>query len=553
MLNLKKIISVLVLVASMATIMPVVMVASASGYGLYNVLYPKMDITTYSENSAAMLEWNSLTGLNSSFDKYNVLFKKGYYNELTGEVAKSYVDWNYYYLTGLTPGDWWTFQVVPVSLVNSEYVEVGARSDVYQIYIQGAVSSVIDAPVLVSPYYNQVYTNFPREAYLDWNAPDASNVSAYQIEIACDVCSSVETKWLNPSYYTTSNTYFTTPALAGDNEFRFRVRGYDSNNNYGYWSDYQYFSYDTSGAIVAEQPLSLWIDGWKGGAPSASWSAYQGDFDGYAMFIGEGYLDENEVTWGEYIDFGKNQTSYQLVKMYLNTDYTIRILPYKKTAISTDFIYPGSNTIVFTTGNEDDYYVDQTLPPAGYEDEVITSFDVYQSPFSDVDLDLIDGYAAAELYRRGVIGGYPDGEFKGWKEVNRAELAKFLLLARYGSVAGISNNGKFPDVLDGQWYVPFVVTAANLGIINGHPDGTFKPADTVNTAEFLKMLTLTFNLETNLDYSYTDVNSNAWYAQYSGIAEKYNLFPLRDDKLYPDLPLNRGVVALAIYQYLKNR
>lgn len=544
MLNFKKVISTFVLLAVMATVMPI---ATAGG------LYPKMNVTATSINNTAMLEWDALSGLGDTFDKYNILFKKGYYNELTGDVAKSYIDLNYYNLTNLDVGDWWTFQVVPVRFVNGKYIEVGVKSDVLYIHIEAPELNVIDAPVITAPYYNQVYKNFPREAYLKWNAPNSSKVNGYQIEIACDVCSSVNTKWLNPSLYTTSNTYFTTQSLAGDNQFRFRVRGYDKDNNYGYWSDYRYFSYDTSGAVAAPQPLSMWIDGWSGGAPNVAWSSYQGDFDGYAMFIGKGYLNENEVTLEDHIDFGKNQTSYQLVKMYLNTDYTIRILPYKKTAISTDFIYPGSNTLVFTTGFADDYYVDQNLPPAGYEDEVITNFDDYKSPFSDIHLNLVDGYAAAELYRRGIIGGYPDGEFKPGKFVNRAELAKFLLLARYGSVDDISNNGKFPDVLDGQWYVKFVVTAANLGIINGHPNGKFKPADTVNTAEFLKMITLTFGLETNLVHNYKDVNSNDWYAKYAGIAQKYDLFPLRDSELYPNLPMNRGVVALAIYQFLKNR
>ena len=84
-----------------------------------------------------------------------------------------------------------------------------------------------------------------------------------------------------------------------------------------------------------------------------------------------------------------------------------------------------------------------------------------------------------ELYRRAVIGGYPDGEFKGDNEVNRAEAAKFLLLARFGTVDELTNNGRFPDVLDGEWYVKFVIFAADEGIISGHPDGLFLPANTL--------------------------------------------------------------------------
>ncbi len=195
------------------------------------------------------------------------------------------------------------------------------------------------------------------------------------------------------------------------------------------------------------------------------------------------------------------------------------------------------------------------IPPAGYEDTVLTNIDAYKNPFPDTDISQIWGKAAAELYRRAVIGGFPDGEFKGAKKVNRAEAAKFLLLARFGSVADASNNGHFPDVLDNQWYTKFVVTAANRGIINGYPDGTFKPADQVNTAEFLKMLSLTFGLQLNMPYVYTDVSSNDWFAPYAGIAQKYHLFPYHDSPriLTPEASLSRAEVAVAIYEYLSNR
>lgn len=196
-------------------------------------------------------------------------------------------------------------------------------------------------------------------------------------------------------------------------------------------------------------------------------------------------------------------------------------------------------------------YNGSTVPPAGYEDEVITTYN--QNPFPDTDLSTLEGTAAAELYRRAVIGGYPDGEFKGSKEVNRAEAAKFLLYARYGTVEELTNNGRFPDVLDGQWYVKFVVKAADLGVISGYPDKTFGPDLTVNTAEFLKMLTLSFNLEVNQSYSYTDVAASDWFAKYAGTAETYDLFPERTTMLYPSQNLTRGEVAVAIYQFLLNR
>jgi hypothetical protein len=193
------------------------------------------------------------------------------------------------------------------------------------------------------------------------------------------------------------------------------------------------------------------------------------------------------------------------------------------------------------------------IPPAGYEDEVLVNYSAYANPFPDTDLIKLSGKAAAELYRRAVIGGFPDGEFKGSRSVNRAEAAKFLLLARRGSVAEIANSGRFPDVLDGQWYTKYVVTAAEQGIINGYPDGFFRPADQVNTAEFLKMLSLTFGLQLNVSYGYSDVPTGSWFAPYAGIAERYDLFPYRASQLFPERALSREEVAIAMYQYLSNR
>jgi hypothetical protein len=183
-------------------------------------------------------------------------------------------------------------------------------------------------------------------------------------------------------------------------------------------------------------------------------------------------------------------------------------------------------------------------PAAGFEDVVLLP--AATNPFSDTDLSTLVGESAADLYARGVIGGYADGEFKGSRPVNRAEAAKFLLLAKYGTVPELAGTAQFPDVLPNQWFTQFVLAAAEKGIISGYPDGTFRPADTVNTAEFLKMLTLTFDLPQNLPFAYTDVPAGSWFAPYAGVAEFYQLFPFRTTQLFPERELSRGDVVIAV-------
>jgi hypothetical protein len=231
-------------------------------------------------------------------------------------------------------------------------------------------------------------------------------------------------------------------------------------------------------------------------------------------------------------------------KVHSNTIYV--------TTKDPDTFTPFNGTV--TTGtNSSSNNANIDLPPAGFENDVNTGSGNVSNPFSDTNTRTLAGKAAASLYHWGIIGGFPDGQFKGARSVNRAEAAKFLLLSRYESVPNNSNSGVFRDVLDGEWYTKYVMTAAALHIINGYADGTFKPADTVNTAEFLKMLTLTFDLQQNMSHSFTDVPRGDWYAKYAGIANTYNLFPDRGNRLEPARELTRNEVAVAIYNYLSQR
>lgn len=100
-------------------------------------------------------------------------------------------------------------------------------------------------------------------------------------------------------------------------------------------------------------------------------------------------------------------------------------------------------------------------------------------------------FAAAtdRLMRLGVLVGDPDGNFYPARGITRAEMVKIVISVRglLHQVASLTGSPAFPDTSD-HWASGFIALAKNLGIINGFPDGLFKPDDRVTYAQAAKML-----------------------------------------------------------------
>lgn len=106
-----------------------------------------------------------------------------------------------------------------------------------------------------------------------------------------------------------------------------------------------------------------------------------------------------------------------------------------------------------------------------------------------------------------VLSGYPDGTFQPEKAVNRAELLKIMLGAK-GADTGNDNVALgFSDVDESAWYAPFIRYGKQHGIIQGYADGSFRPNQTVNFAEALKMAYLIFDID-------TPEMSGEWYSRF---------------------------------------
>jgi hypothetical protein len=106
--------------------------------------------------------------------------------------------------------------------------------------------------------------------------------------------------------------------------------------------------------------------------------------------------------------------------------------------------------------------------------------------FPDVPLSHPHREHIEALVSIGAIQGHPDGSFKPSNSVNRAEFLKIAYRAA-GTRPAEGARGCFPDVGSGTWYEQYVCDAAKLNFVQGYNDGLFRPERTVSRAEGTKI------------------------------------------------------------------
>ncbi|MBU0982035.1 beta-propeller domain-containing protein [Patescibacteria group bacterium] len=104
--------------------------------------------------------------------------------------------------------------------------------------------------------------------------------------------------------------------------------------------------------------------------------------------------------------------------------------------------------------------------------------------FSDLYSDDPAYDAIKYLEEVGTVQGYSDGTFKSKNKINRAEFVKIVVETLTDNPTG---ENCFPDVKN-EWYAPYICYAKTAGLVNGYPDGTFKPGQEINFAEASKII-----------------------------------------------------------------
>lgn len=115
------------------------------------------------------------------------------------------------------------------------------------------------------------------------------------------------------------------------------------------------------------------------------------------------------------------------------------------------------------------------------------------SPFKDVkETDWFFQYVV-NLKKWGIIDGYPDGTFRPDTPVIRKHAAKMIANATGSSASGESVN--FTDFTSQDEMAPYVAALIKVGAIKGYPDGSFRPDQNIERGHVCKIVLKAFNLE----------------------------------------------------------
>lgn len=152
------------------------------------------------------------------------------------------------------------------------------------------------------------------------------------------------------------------------------------------------------------------------------------------------------------------------------------------------------------------------------------------------------------------IIGYKDGLLRPYGEISRGEVAAifFRMLTDKARNEYWSQTNSFTDVAAEKWCNNAISTLFSMGIIDGYGDGAFRPDGPITRAAFTKMAVNFFDYHVkDYDGRFTDVEGDAWYAGYIQAAAELKLIEGFDDGTFrPDDYITRAQACAIINRTL---
>lgn len=192
-----------------------------------------------------------------------------------------------------------------------------------------------------------------------------------------------------------------------------------------------------------------------------------------------------------------------------------------------------------------------TLSVISKDDKSVATLSKFDQPITitfkvdaAADKNIVAVYYIAEDGTLAYIGGkYKDGEI-------------VAQISHFSKYAVLEVSKTFSDVPSTHWASAVIKDLVAKQIISGATDTTFNPEGNVTRAEFTKLLVQALKLSATGDNSFTDVDSNDWFANYVSIALKAGIVSGKSETIFaPNAQITREemvTMMMRAYAILKS-
>lgn len=193
------------------------------------------------------------------------------------------------------------------------------------------------------------------------------------------------------------------------------------------------------------------------------------------------------------------------------------------------------------------WFLDEALTdPLDADEEVVMDRDrtVY-AKWKEIELNKDDHWA--------YIIGYPDGTVRPQENISRAEVATifFRMLEEESRAAMWMSDNAYTDVNRADWYNNAISTLSHGNIVDGYPEGDFRPDNSITRAEFASIAARFDRTDPDTeDSELTDIEGH-WAEKYIKKAEALGYIKgYVDHSFQPDNAITRAEAMTLINRVL---
>lgn len=147
------------------------------------------------------------------------------------------------------------------------------------------------------------------------------------------------------------------------------------------------------------------------------------------------------------------------------------------------------------------------------------------------------------LTERGVINGYPDGTFKPYEPIHRGHAAKILALALGLDTKNVKDPG-FKDISKSYPYYGEIAALVEVGIINGFEDGTYGPNKHLTRGQMAKIISRAYELKGDTkNLPFTDIAISPYKEEIAALYDNKVTVGSTPTTFSPVAPVTRGQLA----------